>query len=314
MALFSRDDRTFNLELARTGTVVVEELHVGGAGARRDVHPDEATALAAFRRRVVELVGEGWKLSLADADLDRPVARDPDLEAKIVGAGDAERPGLLAVYADWLSERGDPCGDLASLHARKAAAPDGELGAAIQQLELRRELDLFGLLSQLPNHRDKIRPLWRDGWIEGYDIATSSGTHALLALLAPMARFVRSLVFRHSHSPGVRSAIGMWPHRAQLRNLVVPHTGYAQELLDVLPGLRALTMPVVQVAHGHPGVERLILELGDVRRGRLSGVWPAVREVVLRFRGVGPAPQPIDILDDAALPGAPSVILVTSRD
>lgn len=129
-----------------------------------------------------------------------------------------------------------------------------------------------------------------------------------------MARFVRSLVFRHSHSPGVRSAIGMWPHRAQLRNLVVPHTGYAQELLDVLPGLRALTMPVVQVAHGHPGVERLILELGDVRRGRLSGVWPAVREVVLRFRGVGPAPQPIDILDDAALPGAPSVILVTSRD
>jgi uncharacterized protein (TIGR02996 family) len=314
LALFSRDDRTFNLELARSGSTVVEEMHVAGSGPHRTDHGDDATALAAFRRRVLELVGEGWKLSLPDGDLARPIARDPELEAKIVDAGDDARPGLLAVYADWLSERGDPCGDLASLRARKELATDPALAAAVQQLELRREVDLFGLLTQLENHREGARPVWRDGWIDGYDIATSQGTLASFALLAPMARFVRALVFRHSHSPGVRSAIALWPQRAQITSLVVPHTGYAQELLDVLPGLRSLTMPVSTTVRGHAGVSRLVLELGDVRRGRLTGTWPAVTEVVLRYRGVGAAPKPIDLIDDAALPGRPEIILTTSRD
>jgi hypothetical protein len=305
VALFSRVDRTFNLELVRAGDVVIEELHTGGAEPRRDRFADDDAALAAFRRRVVELVDEGWRLSLADADLDHPVATDPELEARIASASDAERTGLLAVYADWLGERGDPCGELAALRARDERGHTPELGAAIQRVELARELELFGLLTRLPNHRDSAAMLWRDGWIDGYDFVTTSGTLAMFALLAPMARFVRALVFRQQHTVEVRSAIAVWPRRAQLRRLVVPHTGYAQELLDVLPGLDDLTMHVGNRVRGHATVRRLVLYGNNAPRSKLAGEWPAVREVVLRYRGK--RPEVDDVLAEASLPAHPVV-------
>jgi hypothetical protein len=242
------------------------------------------------------------------------IACDPALEAQIAQANDGQRSALLAVYADWLGERGDACGDLAALRARDERTHTAELGAAIQKLELAREVDLFGLLTRLPNYRSGVVMMWRDGWIDGYDFVSSQGTLARLALLAPMARFVRTLVFRHEHSEGVRSAIGTWKRRGQIRRLALPPTAWAQELLDVLPGLDELTMPAgTRTAHGHPAVRTLVLSVRDVRKGKLTGSWPAVRRVVVRYSGRGKPPSALDIVDEAALPGDAEIVVHTQQ-
>jgi len=310
VALFSKDGRTFNLELVRDGDTIVEEQHVAGDGPRRRRFADAAAALAGFRDRVLELIADDWKLSATDDDLAHPLARDPDVEQRIATATDTDRRGLLAVYADWLGERGDPCGDLAAPRARSERGHTAELGAAIQRLELARERDLFGIGAALPNYRSNVVAVWRDGWIDGYDLATPSGTVTTLALLAPMARFVRALTFQHQQSTSIRSAIATWPRREQIRKLVLPHTAWAQELLDVLPGLDELEMPVsLRDLRGHPHVRSLVLSVADVRKGKLGGAWPAVQRVVVRYHGRGEPPSALDLIDEAALPAKPEIVV-----
>ncbi len=315
MALFLRDDRSYSLELVRRGDVVVEEEQAAGRRPRHDRCADAPAALTEYRRRVLRLVADGWRVSRLDADLDHPVAGEPALEAQIIDADGDERAGLLAVYDDWLGEHGDPCGPLAALRARDPhpalalrAAHHAELGAAIQRFELTHELELFGLLRQLPDHRHAAAMMWRDGWIDGYDFVTTSGTLALFALLAPMARFVRTLVFRKEHSSGIRPALAVWPRRDRVRALAVARTVFTQELLDILPGLGELTMPVGNRAKGHPGVRRLVLEVGD-DHGTLQGTWPAVQEVLIRHRGRGKRPTADELLGSASLPARPAVTI-----
>lgn len=284
MALFSREDRTFNLELTRQGNAVTEQLHVGGSPPRAVPYLNEAAALDAFRRRVLEIVEDGWRLSLADADLDRPVARDELQEHAIVQCGEGdedERAARLAVYRDWLIDHGDPCGELASLRARQETDPDPTLGGAIQQLELARERELFGLLTALPNFRDGLKPLYRHGWIDGFEVATSSGTLTTFSLLAPMSRFVRRLVLLRTHSPEFRSAVALSSRRGQIRTLELGTHGYAQELLDVLPNLHTFQiLGGTPVLRGHPGVKKLVALVE--RGGGLHGSWPSLRELELR--------------------------------
>src|SRR5262249_30315741 len=153
--------------LVREGRVVHE---TGRYGVRRDTHPGETDARAAFERRAIALVGDGWQLVEPDGDLGTPVAADPVQEHAILDAID-DRPERLAVYTDWLLERGDPCGELASLRARHERDRDRNLGALIQRAELAHDRALFGLAHVAPSPRGVVRPVWRDGWIDAFDIA-----------------------------------------------------------------------------------------------------------------------------------------------
>src|SRR6185369_13576277 len=72
--LFSRGDRTYQLELTRDGNAIVEQVHVGNQPARRDEHPTLPAALAAYRLRIGQLIGEGWTVAQALDDVAWPIA------------------------------------------------------------------------------------------------------------------------------------------------------------------------------------------------------------------------------------------------
>jgi hypothetical protein len=295
VALFSRSDRTFNLELERAGTELVERVHLDGTPAKRTEFADAAAAFGGYLRRIAELVEEGWQLAVADTDLVRCVASDPALEARIAGDED------LSVYADWLIEHGDPCGELASLRARAEVKPSVELGLAIDELERTRAEELFGLFALLPGRQDLVLH-WRRGWIDELEVPAGTspifrprhpssgnaplGTLVAAALLAPMARFTRRLSFNRLHTPFVRAVIAMSPRRDRLRSLAMVHPDHAQELLDALPGLEELVMPAgAQTPRGHANVRTLSLGVTTLNTtDLLLGEWPALETLEIRSR------------------------------
>jgi hypothetical protein len=289
VALFSRADRTFNLELAREGTTLIERLHVGDTTTKRTEHATEHAALAAYRRRFREILDEQWHLTLGDDDMARPVACDPAAEAAISAAAISDQDDHLSVYADWLIEQGDPCGELASLRARDQRVHEPELTVAIKELETTRADEIFGLYAGLYD-QSQIRFDWSRGWVTTIDVGAASqppyrhhpesslGTLVSLALLAPIARFVRRLNFLRIHTSDVRSAIATSPRRHSIRQLGLTSRQHAQELLDVLPKLDELVMPTGAVVRGHPAVTSIALHQSgpDLPPGLLEGEWPAL--------------------------------------
>ncbi|MDB4959960.1 MAG: Molybdate metabolism regulator [Myxococcales bacterium] len=296
MALFSRADRTFNLELAREGSALVERVHLDHADTQREQHDSEHAALAAYRQRFVEIVNEGWHLVLGDPDIARPVACDPTIEAAI-SIDDREQ---LAVYADWLIERGDPCGELAALRARAEAAPTPALTTAIAELEEARGDEIFGLYAGLVD-QGVIELAWTHGWVTTIRVGqreparpppyrhhpeSSHGTLVGIVLLAPIARFVRHLEFPRVHTSDVRSAIATSPRRDSIRQLTVTSPHHVQELLDVMPKLEILAMPAGTKVRGHASVDtiKLAIDTPEVIPDLLQGEWPSLRSVSITSR------------------------------
>src|SRR5205823_2220712 len=97
MATFARDGATFQTELVRDGRALREQRKTD---VRKQTYASEIEARAAFDRRVIELVDDGWGLVTPDADFGTPVARDPAQERAILAAT-TDRAELLAVYNDW---------------------------------------------------------------------------------------------------------------------------------------------------------------------------------------------------------------------
>jgi hypothetical protein len=61
---------------------------------------------------------------------------------------------------------------------------------------------------------------------------------------------------------------------------------------------------------GHPTVRLLVLDVAEVRKGRrLIGSWPAVAKVVVRYHGRGKPPSALDVIDEAALPARPEIVV-----
>jgi uncharacterized protein (TIGR02996 family) len=305
MAELARGKATIQLE--RGGAVLVE--YAPPSPLRKIDYPNERAALAIFRKRVVELVKEHWHLRIADTDIGGAVASDPAIEAAILASTD---PDQLAVYADWLLERGDPCGELAALRSRlderseatRGGDPTGFAGGAggsaprgidpalrpaIASLEAARGYELFGsfadLIVALPEHRDTVALLWSHGWIEGLELArTQIGTLVAFALHGPMARFVRRLVVRRDvYIPAVCYALRSSPRRTAIRRLEVADPDDAAELLAVLPGLDEVTLAAgASTGDGHDRVHTATVIVDRPCDHLMIGRWPALETLTVR--------------------------------
>lgn len=300
--LFSRSDRTWQLELTRDGHVLIEQVHLGTHTPQRTEYPTEDDAIKAHRERVVKLIVEDeWQVASVNDDAAWPVARDLAMEQAILDATD-DRRERLAVYTDWLIERGDPCGELAALRSRADRDPIA-IVEAVAQHEAQHADALFGPISALPPSTSPRGLVWhwQDGWIEAFELDGTSATQLNLALHAPMARFVRRLIIRWRFSPAIGPALAMWPRRGQIRALELQHASqHAHEILDALPALEHVAMPAgSRTPKGHPTVRSLELAVDNEHR-RLVGPWPALR--ALRLRAISDAPGLDELFLGALLP------------
>ena len=96
-------------------------------------------------------------------------------------------------------------------------------------------------------------------------------------MLAPIARFVRGLVFHRGHSLYERSAVAMSPRRHSIRRLEFTSMAHAQELLDALPELESVTMPLgARTSRGPDHVRSLVVTGGTAVTDLVLGAWPAL--------------------------------------
>jgi len=312
--LFSRSDRTFQLELTRDGCALIEHMHVGNREPVRTTFATEQEAIRAHREKVVALiVDEGWQVASVYDDAAWPVARDLAMEQGILDAED-DRRERLAVYTDWLIERGDPCGELAALRGRGDRSAPG-LDEAIAQHEALHADALFGPICALPATTGPRGLVWRweDGWIEGFELDSAPATLLNLALHSPMARFVRRLVIRWRFSEAIGPSLAMWPRRDQIRVLELQHASkHAHEIIDALPQLLQVAMPAgSRTPSGHATVRRLELAI-DNEHCALHGQWPALQ--VLRLRAISDAPRLDEMLLGSQLPEVRELELAGTRN
>src|SRR5687768_14455004 len=130
------------------------------------------------------------------------MATNPDLEARIHANPD-DREAYL-VYADWLTEQGDPRGELITVQAKLADHPDdAELAERAGRIAAANRDAWLGDLAKLDPKKD-LGVTWRWGFIHGVRLGPPTeewGTseidfpETIKAVLAlPGAQFLRELV------------------------------------------------------------------------------------------------------------------------
>jgi len=292
MAKFSRGED--QVELVREDRAIVERAAFGEA--RRELH-DERAALIAYYARIAELLDDRWIRTTPFVD-ELVVVEEPALVAAI-DAGDRD---ALAVYTDWLLDRGDPRGELAVLRA--APTPDAR---KISSLEKTRGVELFGPLSTLGRRwRDQFTYVWRDGWVDeiAFHYATDETylltppDHELMqhVLHAPMARFARWLAVDDWYVTPIWERLGDCTCLAHIRGLRHDAvTNCFAEMLDELPALEELELLRTSITTGgHPRVRRLRVTIDDDRLD-IRGEWPSLRTIEIVCK------RPVDADQLAAL-------------
>ncbi|MDQ3336326.1 MAG: hypothetical protein M4D80_14250 [Myxococcota bacterium] len=270
------------ITLKRNGSEIVERSTFGDA--RRELH-DQRAALIAYYARIAELLDDRWIRATPFVD-DLVVAEEPALVAEAL-AGDRD---ALAVYTDWLLDRGDPRGELAAL--RTAPTPDER---KISSLEKTRGVELFGPLSTLGNRwRDQFAYVWRDGWVDEIvfrhaiqHVRTPPDKEVMQhALHAPMARFTRWLNVDTWYVIPICESLGdtcVAQIRGVRHDCVTICYGLMLEALPALEELELLRTSVVEA--GHPRVRRLRVTV-DEDQLDIRGEWPSLHtlEIVAKQR------------------------------
>jgi uncharacterized protein (TIGR02996 family) len=285
--------------LAQYGTVPeIELLHVGHDVVERLIpdrddrtarrtFDDERAARHAYHVRLAELLETGWRRTgLATA------APENALEAAI--DANPDDAALRAVHADWLLERNDARGELASLHLllERHDSDPIRLREQIAAVEKQHADVLFGVVAALgPHWRGQFALTWKHGWVDEvtfehrFEIDNRIfGAERIRALLLevlhmPVARFVQGLRLDRVFADAV--GIARWPGKDRLLRLSLPAgcTDAFEELIVQLPRLEQLEMLGNPPAAGHVGVRAL--SLIDPRR--LAGQWTALERLTLSF-------------------------------
>lgn len=191
MARFARAGMT-EIDIVLEDRTIVE---VTGDFRATDERHDDRAARIAYYQRIAELLEDGWRrVSRFEDDIFVPT--DPPA---LITSIEANEPGALDVFIDWLLEHNDPRGELATLRA--AAEPDPR---KIQSLEKTRGLELFGPLSTLSRRwHEQFTFVWQAGWVDQIVFGRVTPNVGFLppeaelmrhVMHAPMARFARRLV------------------------------------------------------------------------------------------------------------------------
>jgi len=160
-----------------------------------------AEAEAELKKKLDEKLTQGFSEGDGgdEGDADGSTATHPDLEARILE--DPEDTSSYLVYADWLSERGDPRGDLITVQAKLAQSPTSELKAQEKKLLHDNGAAWLGSFADAKEIDAGIR--WRLGFIDSFrlgpidDYETSeldfpTALEEILAL--PGIRMLRELI------------------------------------------------------------------------------------------------------------------------
>ena len=256
-----------------------------------------------------------------------PVGVHLELEDQIRARPDD--PGPYLVYADWLQHKGDPRGDLITLQAKLAGAPDDkELRAAEAALlaEHRAYLlpESLDAMLRLPRRRTdpvgtRCEVRWRFGFLERARIARRAKQREAPELVSdllrhPSAGFLRCLVIGPLGEPGasyvaVIDAIAK-AKPARLAELVIGDAaseaelafstaGSLSALLSNLPGLERLDVRAGSLRFErtpkHARLRELALTAGELSETTLAHLFaaelPALETLELAVRGLAIAPH-----------------------
>ncbi|MEO8706127.1 MAG: hypothetical protein ABI867_39220 [Kofleriaceae bacterium] len=273
---FAQNGTVFEVELVRDGLEVVELRHGPTESDERRSFASERLANRAYHERIAELVEIGWDRRSGCETVEDPGA--PELVAAMA----AFEPDAVAVYTDLLLERGDPRGELATLHMLPR---DAAVTNRIAQLEQDHGCELFGPLATLPQgYRDQYAFGYTAGWVSSielryhWSVPKADERSTLYFLIhAPVTRFVHTLAL-DGHYANAALRLGC-EHLARIRSLRLSSTD-SQAVLDVFPGLEHLEVPY-GAFRGHPSVRHITLAATNSGTVQLAGSWPSLERVTI---------------------------------
>ncbi len=244
-----------------------------------------------------------------------PKASNAAFEAQIRAQPDDA--GGYIVYADWLLDEGDPRGELITIQAQRAAAPDDAALAAAEAKLVKKHAAYFvpealSRALKLPRSRGpRCEVTWRNGFFAHVRLARdSTPSHKAInldvvarAVLAhPSARFLRSLALgplgmnAYSYTPIV--AVVAKGHHLVLAELVLG------DLEGDTRGTHAAGVAGVLVAA--PALERLVVAVGEVTFGGALA-HASLRELSITATAL----VDLDVLAAARLPALESLVVRT---
>lgn len=248
------------------------------------------------RKEVVELYLDGpaiaARLAPVVARLDGEAAapaHNPSLAAAI--ARDLDDVGARLVYADWLTERGDPRGDLIAVQAALRERTDD---ARLREREARLLAEHRAhFLGQLPDDDELVRARFHLGWLDDVWIGDHETRESLEELASlESARFLRALTvvtWKIDQSFAVFSNSRLRENLVELR---LGDTGILERVrlswLDPSPRLQRLDIAahdmILDDGPAFPSLRWLRCKNGEVDLTHLrspSARWPALEELHL---------------------------------
>lgn len=272
----------------------------------------QAFATFAFERSKEKPVAPG-SIDVNDVSVTTPIAINEELERAI--ADDFDRIETQLVYADWLTERGDPRGELIACSQPDATAVQRRRAAQI----LAENRAYFSANLEHAALERYIETGWRLGWLTSarlsvdWDLASASPDFVAKALRAlmtiPSAKFLRSLTlgcfdFDGDHDydallPILREA-GVRPSMRSLflgdlvgeeREISWVSAGHLATLDGLYPNLTSLQVRAggMTLAGGlsYPKLEALVIVSGGLARENVqaiaNAVFPELRHLEIWF-------------------------------
>lgn len=221
-------------------------------------------------------------LSRGDLAATKPIAQDDVLEASIREA--PEDREVYLVYADWLSERNDPRGELSICQANADRDPAARSRAQeLLRLHRRYFLGAFGAEDAMVEPVDLT---WRLGWVESMDFTTVDRDSLLGAMRLPSTKFLRSLRIRRLGYDDAEMSV-MWStlieagSRPTLRDLSLGRED------DQISWMRTGAVPVT-LPQLYPNLESLKLRAGGISLDAKSLALPKLKSLVVESGGLAP--------------------------
>jgi uncharacterized protein (TIGR02996 family) len=182
------------------------------------------------------------------------VATNPDLEARILSNPDDL--DAYAVYGDWLSEQGDPRGELVAIQLKRVERPDDPTLIERQTKLLADHAKVWlGELAELDSVKD-LSVTWRHGFVSAVQLGPPLNKHATSKL----------------DFPGTLEKLFALPNIALLRELVIgskDNDDYPTSWSDCVEAI---------AKHGAPtGLTKLVIDRGgywDISSTELGDVSP----------------------------------------
>lgn len=243
----------------------------------RELYADEQELLVAFRPLLDRLAGR-----------EPEPAFHPELVAAL--EADPDDVAAWAVYADWLTEKGDPRGELISIQLERDAAE--EAGREAHHLAAKEHAFLSRYRAYFAGTFESgVR--FRRGYFDGAEVADLAELDALLALES--SRFLRELTVLDVASPVDAPATPPRPLPRGLQHLVLGTTddihrpgrlalGAATAGLARLASLRVSAPTVSLVGLELPALRELKVQAAGLELGKVS--LPALESLSLSTYGL----------------------------